>query len=113
MAAEEERQRQDEMQAKIREARAAAEEAERQAKLADQQRREEAQKAELEALGWRGTVSTVAGSGTKGFRDGTSADAQFCWPSGVAIDGDGCLFVTDQGNNRIRKVEPDGTVSTG
>ena len=59
-----------------------------------------------------GTVSTVAGSGTGGFRDGTGADAQFNRPCGVAIDGDGCLFVTDHDNHRIRKVEPDGTVST-
>ena len=59
-----------------------------------------------------GTVSTVAGSGTYGFRDGTGADAQFNCPSGVAIDGDGCLFVADQGNQRIRKVEPDGFVRT-
>ena len=59
-----------------------------------------------------GTVSTVAGSGTEGFRDGTGADAQFNGSCGVAIDGDGCLFVADSGNQRIRKVERDGTVST-
>ena len=51
-----------------------------------------------------GKVSTVAGSGTKGFQDCASADAQFKRPSGVAIDGDGCLFVADKGNNRIRKL---------
>ena len=59
-----------------------------------------------------GTVSTVAGSGAEGFQDGAGADAQFYRPWGVAIDGDGCLFVADNGNNRIRKVEPGGTVST-
>jgi hypothetical protein len=59
-----------------------------------------------------GTVSTLAGSGRKGFADGAGAAAQFNYPSGVAVDGVGSIIIADSGNNRVRKICPDGTVST-
>jgi hypothetical protein len=59
-----------------------------------------------------GTVSTLAGSGSGGFADGPCAAAQFYWPRGVAVDGEGSIIVTDYGNKRMRKITPDGTVST-
>jgi sugar lactone lactonase YvrE len=61
-----------------------------------------------------GTVSTLAGSreGENGFADGAAADARFNWPAGVAIDAEGNIIVADSGNDCIRKVTPDGTVST-
>lgn len=59
-----------------------------------------------------GTVSTLAGNGTAGFADGQGAAARFTSPRGIASDGAGNLFVVDTGNARIRKVTPDGTVTT-
>jgi sugar lactone lactonase YvrE len=59
-----------------------------------------------------GTVSTLAGSGSKGFADGAGAAAQFNGPRGVAVDGQGSIIIADADNNRVRKISPDGTVST-
>ena len=61
-----------------------------------------------------GTVSTLAGSreSKNGFADGPAADARFCYPGSVAIDAEGNIVVADEGNHCIRKVTPDGTVST-
>jgi sugar lactone lactonase YvrE len=59
-----------------------------------------------------GDVSTVAGTGQSGFKDGPGASAQFSNPTGIAADGQGNLFVADQGNNRIRKIDSQGNVST-
>ena len=58
-----------------------------------------------------GATSTLAG-GKEGYADGQGAQAMFNTPSGIAIDGKGNLYVADTGNNAIRKVAPDGTVST-
>ena len=57
-----------------------------------------------------GTVSTVAGkAGLPGDRDGRGSDAQFNYPTGLAVDGSGNLFVADAGNHQIRK----GVLSSG
>jgi len=50
-----------------------------------------------------GVVTTVAGS-TEGFKDGNSNDSLFNTPYGITISSDGTLFVTDCGNDRIRKI---------
>jgi len=57
-------------------------------------------------------VSTFAGSGTKGFADGTATEAQFKRPGGVAVGSSGNVFVADQVNHLIRKITPAGVVST-
>jgi hypothetical protein len=59
-----------------------------------------------------GTVSTLAGSGSEGFADGAGAAAQFNDPIGVAVDGEGSIIIADYNNKRLRKITPDGTVST-
>ncbi len=51
-----------------------------------------------------GVVSTLAGSGTAGSSDGTGAYASFNFPTGVALDASGNLYVADEQNNKIRKV---------
>ncbi|HEY9001781.1 MAG TPA: DUF6443 domain-containing protein [Mucilaginibacter sp.] len=58
-----------------------------------------------------GIVSTLAGSGTKGYVNGPSGTAQFNNPTGVAADALGNVYVADYGNRMIRKITPDGTVS--
>ncbi len=59
-----------------------------------------------------GAVSTLAGNGTFGFKDGAAASAEFNIPVGLGLDSLGNLYVSDYGNNRIRKITPSGTVST-
>lgn len=63
-----------------------------------------------------GVVSTLAGSpgegGFGGSVDGVGAEARFCHPTGVAVNSAGVVFVTDGCNSAIRKITPDGTVTT-
>lgn len=59
-----------------------------------------------------GTVSTLAGSGVAGTADGIGKAAQFNGPVGLAVDGDGTVYVADTYNDMIRKIAPDGMVTT-
>ncbi len=58
------------------------------------------------------SFTTLAGSVSSGSTDGTGAAARFAGPSGVAADSQGNLYVTDSGNNTIRKITTGGTVTT-
>jgi len=53
-----------------------------------------------------GNVSYIAGEGSRGFKNGSGENATFYWPSGVAVDGTGNVYVADWGNNAIRKLIP-------
>ncbi|KAH3757380.1 Virginiamycin B lyase [Pelomyxa schiedti] len=58
-----------------------------------------------------GLMSFIAGS-SYGFADGCGSAAKFHYPWGVILDRSGNFIVTDVQNNRIRKITPDGTVTT-
>ena len=60
-----------------------------------------------------GVVTTFAGSpGVSGKTDGSGSSARFFWPAGVACDAFDNIYVADEGNAGIRKIAPDGTVTT-
>ena len=59
-----------------------------------------------------GTVTTFAGTGAAGFVDGPAATAQFSNPSFITFDKAGNLYVNDSQNKAIRKITPNGMVST-
>ena len=62
-----------------------------------------------------GIITTAAGSGVRGFAgDGLQARAAALWgPSAVAVDPrDGAVYIADQQNNRLRRVTPEGVITT-
>ena len=61
-----------------------------------------------------GMITTIAGMADEGFSGdgGPAISAQLDQPSGVAVDGDGYIFIADRGNNRIRQIGPDGVITT-
>ena len=66
----------------------------------------------IQKISANGTVSTLAGTGNAGAINGLGKLASFNKPAGLAVDGAGNVYVADAGNNLIRKITPDGTVST-
>lgn len=61
-----------------------------------------------------GTITTLAGTGTAGFGGdgGPATEAQLSAPRGVAVDAQGNVYIADSGNHRVRRVTPDGLIST-
>lgn len=57
-------------------------------------------------------VSTLAGTAQPGYIDGARADARFRNPTGIAVGPDHRIYVADFENNKIRRIEADGTTST-
>lgn len=62
----------------------------------------------------KGTITTVAGKGTEGYSGdgGPATEAQLNYPLGIALDSTGNLYIADYKNNRIRKVDSEGTITT-
>ncbi|NJK63699.1 MAG: hypothetical protein HC921_14345 [Synechococcaceae cyanobacterium SM2_3_1] len=56
-------------------------------------------------------IETVAG-GEAGFADGIGEKARFQFPTELEMDEKGILYITDQGNHRIRRLGPEKTVTT-
>ncbi|HZY35389.1 MAG TPA: hypothetical protein VFE53_02000 [Mucilaginibacter sp.] len=59
-----------------------------------------------------GNVTTIAGNQSAGLVNGAALSAEFYAPSGQVVDAQGNLYVSDQGNNVIRKITPAGVVTT-
>jgi len=61
-----------------------------------------------------GTISTLAGDGFPGFSGdgGPASAARLNTPYGIAVGSDGTLYIADLGNNRVRQIAPDGTITT-
>ena len=60
----------------------------------------------------QGVVSTLAGDGLAGDKDGKGAAAQFNGPIGIAVDAEGVVYVADTYNDRIRRIATNGDVTT-
>jgi sugar lactone lactonase YvrE len=61
-----------------------------------------------------GIITTVAGSGDRGFAgdDEPATEAELSRPQGVAVDGAGNIYISDSENNRIRRVDASGVITT-
>ena len=61
-----------------------------------------------------GTITTIAGTGERGDGGdgGPAVGARLNWPSGVAVDGSGNLYIADSGNAQIRRVDARGIITT-
>jgi DNA-binding beta-propeller fold protein YncE len=59
-----------------------------------------------------GEMKTIAGNSSCGGADGIGVHASFCRPRGIAIDAANNLYVADTGNSTVRKITPEGAVST-
>jgi len=62
----------------------------------------------------QGIITTIAGNGTAAFSGdgGPATSASLNSPQGLALDAAGNLYIADSENHRIRKVSPDGTITT-
>src|ERR1019366_3183175 len=61
-----------------------------------------------------GTITTVAGNGAPDFGGdgGPALNAKLNAPTSLAMDASGNLYIADTGNNRIRRISRDGTITT-
>ncbi len=61
-----------------------------------------------------GVISTFAGTGTRGFSgdSGQATSANLSFPCGLAADGSGNVYITEQGNDRVRRVDRNGVITT-
>ena len=68
----------------------------------------------IRRIGPDGVITTLAGTGVPGFEGdgGLAAKAKLRNPRDLVVNGDGSVFVADSGNNRVRRIDPDGTIRT-
>lgn len=68
----------------------------------------------IRRVGPDGIITTAAGNGSNGYSgdEGSAIEANLSYPAGVATGPDGSFYIVDRGNNRIRKVSPDGIIAT-
>jgi hypothetical protein len=61
-----------------------------------------------------GIITTVVGNGSQGYSgdNGPATSASLNYPMGVAVDSSGNIYIADYENNRIRKVDTGGTITT-
>lgn len=59
-----------------------------------------------------GSVAVIAGDSQSGFVDGPGSSARFNRPLRLSLDAAGNVYVADYGNHRVRRIAPDGVVST-
>jgi streptogramin lyase len=67
----------------------------------------------IRRLSPQGAVTTVAGSaGVTGYADGVGAAVRFASVDGLTVDGAGNVYIADAGNHVVRRLAPDGQVTT-
>lgn len=61
-----------------------------------------------------GVITTIAGNGKSAYAGdgGPAAEAVLSWPFALAIDADGNLYIADQNNRRIRRIDTEGVITT-
>ena len=61
-----------------------------------------------------GIIITIAGSGEEGYGgdEGPATEAKLNWPTGVAVDDSGNVYIADRNNERVRRVDADGIITT-
>lgn len=61
-----------------------------------------------------GVITTVAGTGARGYSgdNGPATEAALDTPQGIALDADGNLYIADTGNHRVRRVDAEGRITT-
>ena len=61
-----------------------------------------------------GTITSIAGTGQSGYagNGGSATAAALSFPTGVAEASNGAILIADEGNNVIRQIAPDGTITT-
>src|SRR5579871_3336012 len=68
----------------------------------------------IRKIGLDGTITTVAGTGVAGYTGdgGLAAAAEIAFPTGVALDSAGYLYIGDYSNSVVRRVTPNGLITT-